>query len=267
VVNNQLALFALTFCADDFETARHVGGAAAWWYVEVIKEIYANDWRGTPLDKVPASYRAHVEARRAGSSGAGNFSAALPAPDRIQEGIDAWIERDLPALEARGARVIASIWGRTVEEFVAAASPLKAVAHRLTAVEINLSCPNVEARGDVFAHSEGETRAATLAVVDALGGSVPTFAKLSPNVTDVVAIADAALDAGATGLTLVNSVMGLLIDARRRTPRLGAGAGGLTGAPIKPIALRVVWDVARAHPGGGSRSRHRRTRTVRSPCR
>ena len=91
-VNNQLALFALTFCADDFETARHVGGAAAWWYVEVIKEIYANDWRGTPLDKVPASYRAHVEARRSGSSGAGNFSAALPAPDRIQEGIDAWIE-------------------------------------------------------------------------------------------------------------------------------------------------------------------------------
>ena len=91
-INNQLALFALTFCADDFETARTIGGTAAWWYVEIIKEIYANDWRGTPLDKVPASYRAHVEARRQGSSGAGNFSAALPSPDRIQEGIDQWID-------------------------------------------------------------------------------------------------------------------------------------------------------------------------------
>ena len=171
-------------------------------------------------------------------------SVGLPGP-----GVDAWIERDLPALEARGARVIASIWGRSVEEYVAAASPLKSVAHRLTAVEINLSCPNVEARGDVFAHSESSTRAATLAVVGALGGSVPTFAKLSPNVTDIVAIASAALDAGVTGLTLINSMMGLLIDARQRTARLGAGGGGLTGTPIKPIALRAVWEVARAHPG------------------
>jgi dihydroorotate dehydrogenase (NAD+) catalytic subunit len=171
-------------------------------------------------------------------------SVGLPGP-----GVDAWIERDLPALEARGARVIASIWGRTVEEFAAAAAPLKAVAHRLTAVEINLSCPNVEARGDVFAHSEAATHAATLAVVDTLGGSTPAFAKLSPNVTDIVVIADAALSAGATGLTLVNSMMGLLIDARRRVPRLGAGGGGLTGAPIKPIALRAVWDVSRAYPG------------------
>ncbi len=91
-INNQLALFALTFCADDFDTARNLGGGAAWWYVEVIKEIYANDWRGTPLEQVPASYRAHVEARRSGSSGAGNFSAVLPSPDRIQEGIDQWID-------------------------------------------------------------------------------------------------------------------------------------------------------------------------------
>ncbi len=77
---------------------------------------------------------------------------------------------------------------------------------------------------------------------------MPTFAKLSPNVTDIVAIARAALDAGATGLTLVNAVMGLLIDARTRAPRLGAGGGGLTGAPIKPIALRMVWDVAQEFP-------------------
>ena len=75
------------------------------------------------------------------------------------------------------------------------------------------------------------------------------LAKLSPNVTDIVAIADAALDAGATGLTLINTVMGLGVDAARRQPRLGAGGGGLSGAPIKPIALRAVWDVAKACPG------------------
>ena len=198
-----------------------------------VKSVAAFAWSGNPPLRV-------AEAPAGGMLN----SVGLPGP-----GIDAWIERDLPALEARGARVIASIWGRTVEEFAAAAAPLKAVAHRLTAVEINLSCPNVEARGDVFAHSDAATRAATLAVVDVLGGSTPAFAKLSPNVTDIVVIADAALRAGATGLTLVNSMMGLLIDARRRAPRLGAGGGGLTGAPIKPIALRAVWDVSRAHPG------------------
>jgi len=198
-----------------------------------VKSVAAFAWSGNPPLRV-------AEAPAGGMLN----SVGLPGP-----GVDAWIERDLPALEARGARVIASIWGRTVEEFAAAAAPLKAVAHRLTAVEINLSCPNVEARGDVFAHSDTATHAATLAVVDALGGSTPTFAKLSPNVTDILVIADAALEGGATGLTLVNSVMGLLIDARRRAPRLGAGGGGLTGAPIKPIALRAVWDVSRAHPG------------------
>lgn len=90
--NDQCALFALTHCADDMERARTVGGAAAWWYVEIIKEIYANDWRGTPLDKVPPSYRAHVEARRSGASGAGNFTAVLPSQDKVQEGIDQFIE-------------------------------------------------------------------------------------------------------------------------------------------------------------------------------
>jgi dihydroorotate dehydrogenase (NAD+) catalytic subunit len=198
-----------------------------------VKSVAAFPWDGNPAPRV-------TEAPGGGMLN----SVGLPGP-----GIDVWIDHDLPALEARGARVIASIWGRSVEEFVAAASPLKAVAHRLTAVEINLSCPNVESRGSVFAHSEVATREATAAVVDTLSGSVPTFAKLSPNVTDVATIAGAALDAGANGLTLVNSVMGLLIDARRRAPRLGAGGGGLTGAPIKPIALRAVWEVARAHPG------------------
>ena len=171
-------------------------------------------------------------------------SVGLPGP-----GVDAWIAHDLPALESHGARVIASIWGRSVADYEKAALALDAVHERLLAVEINLSCPNVEARANVFAHSPDATRDATRVVVDALGGRVPVLAKLSPNVTDVVAIASAALDAGADGITLVNTVMGFLIDSATRAPRLGAGGGGLSGTPIKAIALRMVNDVARAHPG------------------
>jgi dihydroorotate dehydrogenase (NAD+) catalytic subunit len=170
-------------------------------------------------------------------------SVGLPGP-----GIDAWIARDLPALEAHGARIIASIWGRSIDDYERAARPLKDVANRLIAVEVNLSCPNVEARNDVFAHSAATTRDATRVVVDALGGASPVFAKLSPNVTDIVAIAQAAVEGGAYGLTLINTVMGLAIDASTRRTTLGAGGGGLSGAPIKPVALRAVTDVARALP-------------------
>ncbi len=95
-------------------------------------------------------------------------SVGLPGP-----GVDAWIERDLPALERTGRACIASIWGRSVEEYASAARPLKAVAHRLLAVEVNLSCPNVEARNDVFAHSADATRGAMRAVVDAIGRRSP----------------------------------------------------------------------------------------------
>jgi dihydroorotate dehydrogenase (NAD+) catalytic subunit len=198
-----------------------------------VKSVAAFAWSGNPPLRV-------TEAPGGGMLN----SVGLPGP-----GVDAWIERDLPALEALGARVIASIWGRTPDEYAAAARPLKSVAHRLTAIEVNLSCPNVEARGSVFAHSEDATRTAMRSVVESVGDTTPTFAKLSPNVTDIIAIAGAALDAGATGLTLVNSVMGLLINASARTPRLGAGGGGLTGVPIKAVALRAVWDVSRAFPG------------------
>ena len=170
-------------------------------------------------------------------------SVGLPGP-----GVDAWIADDLPALERYDARIVASIWGRSVADYEAAARALKDVGSRVVAVEVNLSCPNVEARANVFAHAPETTRAATSAVVDALGGSVPVLAKLSPNVTDIVSIATAARDAGANGVTLVNTVMGLMLDPETRKPLLGAGGGGLSGVPIKPIALRAVWEVSRAHP-------------------
>lgn len=170
-------------------------------------------------------------------------SVGLPGP-----GVEAWLAHDLPALTATGARVIASIWGRTVDEYAAAARALKRAADKLVAVEVNLSCPNVEARRDVFAHSPSATHDAVSAVAAALGGASPVFAKLSPNVTDIVAIASSAVDAGATGVTLINSVMGLLVDPETRKPTLGAGGGGLSGPPIMPVALRAVHEVALALP-------------------
>jgi dihydroorotate dehydrogenase (NAD+) catalytic subunit len=196
------------------------------------KSVAAYPWAGNPSRRVTET-----------TDGGMLNSVGLPGP-----GIDAWIARDLPALAAHGARVIASIWGRSVDDYVAATAPLKVVADQIVALEVNLSCPNVEGRRDVFAHSTDATHAAIKAVAETLGGALPVFAKLSPNVTDIVAIARAAVDAGASGLTLVNTVMGLAIDADARRPVLGAGGGGLSGAPIKPIALRAVFEVSRALP-------------------
>jgi dihydroorotate dehydrogenase (NAD+) catalytic subunit len=162
-------------------------------------------------------------------------------------GIPAWIAHDLPALRAAGARVIASVWGRTVEEFACAAALLLPARPDLLAVEVNVSCPNLHQRSEIFAHDPDATAAAVAAVKDA-GLGLPIFAKLSPNVTDITVIARAAVGAGADGLTLINTVMGLLIDAEHRRPVLGNGRGGLSGPAIKPIALRAVHEVSRALP-------------------
>jgi dihydroorotate dehydrogenase (NAD+) catalytic subunit len=161
-------------------------------------------------------------------------------------GIAAWIERDLPALRATGARVIASIWGQTVEEFARAAELLEPARADLLALEVNVSCPNLHARSAMFAHDPDATREVMAAVVGAT--TLPVFAKLSPNVTDLTVIARAAVDGGAEGLTLVNTVMGLLVDAETRRPVLGGGGGGLSGPAIKPVALRAVHEVTRALP-------------------
>ena len=171
-------------------------------------------------------------------------------------GIEAWIADDLPALLARNARIIVSIWGRTVEEYAAAAAPLRGIvaqsatgAGQVLAVEVNLSCPNLEDRRQIFAHAPATTTAALLAVRGALAGAFPVFAKLSPNVTDIREIAGAALEAGADALTLVNTVLGLVVDAEHRRPMLGAGGGGLSGPPIRPVALRAVHDISTSFPG------------------
>ena len=163
-------------------------------------------------------------------------------------GVEAWLDHDLPRLLDRGARVIVSIWGRSVDDYAKAAAALGPALDRLTAVEVNVSCPNLEDRGHMFAAHPDATAAAVGAVLDQVGVGTAVFAKLSPNVTDLVAVAAAAVGAGATGLTLINTLLGLAVDAETRRPRLGAGGGGLSGPAIKPVALRAVADVARALP-------------------
>jgi dihydroorotate dehydrogenase (NAD+) catalytic subunit len=194
----------------------------------VVKSLSAEPWAGNPPPRLHETAAGMLN------------SVGLQNP-----GVEAWVEHDLPALEARGARVVASIWGFSVEAYAKAAAMLSDVSSRLTAVEVNLSCPNIEGRKDMFAHSP----TATAEVVEATGACrAPRWAKLSPNVTDLTEIAAAALSAGAAGLTLINTVMGMAIDVERRRPALGAGGGGLSGSAIRPVAVRAVYDCRAALP-------------------
>jgi dihydroorotate dehydrogenase (NAD+) catalytic subunit len=160
-------------------------------------------------------------------------------------GIRAWIRDELPRLERSGATVVVSIWGRRIEEFAEAAELLRDVSSCVAAVEVNVSCPNVEDRSKMFAHSPTATADAIAATARC---GRPRWAKLSPNVADLVEIAGAALGAGAEALTLINTVLGLAIDPVRRTLALGAGRGGLSGPAIRPVALRAVYDCREAFP-------------------
>jgi dihydroorotate dehydrogenase (NAD+) catalytic subunit len=197
-----------------------------------VKSLAAFEWPGNPAPRLAP-----------GAGGGMLNSVGLQGP-----GVEYWIEHELPKLRALGARVFASLWGRTVDDFAVAAKMLEPAVADLVGLELNVSCPNVEDRARMFAHSPTSTAAVVRAVHDAHLG-LPVFAKLSPNTFEIVDIAGAALDAGAHGLTLVNTLLGFGIDATHRRPRLGAGGGGLSGPPLKPVALRAVHDVARAFPG------------------
>ncbi|HEX8802706.1 MAG TPA: dihydroorotate dehydrogenase, partial [Acidimicrobiales bacterium] len=174
----------------------------------VVKSLHAEPWAGNPPLRVHEVTGGMIN------------SVGLQGP-----GVAAWLDEHLPALAATGARVVASIWGRSAAEFEKAAALLAgagagAGADALVAVEVNLSCPNTEAGRDLFAHSAGATRVA----VEAAGAAGrPLWAKLSPNVADLPAVAAAARDGGAEAVTLVNTVLGMAIDPEARRFRLGAG--------------------------------------------
>jgi dihydroorotate dehydrogenase (NAD+) catalytic subunit len=162
-------------------------------------------------------------------------------------GIDAFVAQDLAWLAERGARVVVSIAGGHTDEYVALTERL--AAHPAVAmIEVNISCPNVESRGQVFACDPAASARVISAVRRNAAGGIPILAKLSPDVTDITAIARACADAGADGLSLINTLLGMVIDTDTMAPALGGITGGLSGPAIRPVALRCVWQVHRALP-------------------
>jgi dihydroorotate dehydrogenase (NAD+) catalytic subunit len=174
-------------------------------------------------------------------------SGMLNAIGIQNKGVDFFLSEDLPWLLKQNATVVASIAGNTVDEFVRVADKLRTGGRGVAAVEVNISCPNLEDRNNIFAHNAEATQEVVAGVKDALK-RLPVFAKLSPNVTSIVDIATAALEGGADGLSLVNTVLGMSIDVETRRPKLAGTVGGLSGPAIRPIAIRAIHEVHRAFP-------------------
>lgn len=162
-------------------------------------------------------------------------------------GVEAFCDNDLPWLVEQGARAVVSIAGSSIEEYAELASRLR-WEQGISMLEVNISCPNVESRGEVFACDPGAASQVIRAVRAELGSTIPVFAKLSPDVTDIVAVAQSCVDAGATGLSVINTALGMVIDTDTMRPVLGGLTGGLSGPAIRPIAVRCVWQVRQALP-------------------
>ena len=157
-------------------------------------------------------------------------------------GIDQFLENDIPWLASRGARIIVSISGETVEEYASLARRLRGI-DGLSGVEVNISCPNVENRGLVFACDPTASRAVVESVRRNIAGDYPMIVKLSPDVTDIVSIAREVVSAGADALALINTVLGMVIDVEGERPKLAGITGGLSGPAIRPIAVRAIYQV------------------------
>ena len=162
-------------------------------------------------------------------------------------GIDAFLAHDLPWLVEQKARVIVSIAGETIEEYSTLARKLRSAAG-ISAVEVNISCPNVENRGLVFACDPDASRRVMDGVRKTIGGELPIIAKLSPDVTNLAEIAKGVVDAGADALALINTVLGMVINLDTMKPHLGGKTGGLSGPAIRPIAVRAIFQVHASLP-------------------
>jgi dihydroorotate dehydrogenase (NAD+) catalytic subunit len=162
-------------------------------------------------------------------------------------GIDIFLERDIPWLIEQQAKIIISIAGETVDEYGVLARRLRALSG-ISAVEVNISCPNVENRGQVFACHPDTAVAVIESVRRNIGGELPIIAKLSPDVTDIVEIASAVINAGVDGLALINTLLGMVIDTNSMRPKLAGKTGGLSGPAIRPVAVRAIYQVHQAFP-------------------
>jgi dihydroorotate dehydrogenase (NAD+) catalytic subunit len=226
-LNNPVLVASGTFGAgregSHFLDLHKVGGI-------IVKSMTAAPWRGKPTPRMCETP-----------------SGMLNAIGIQNKGVDHFITEDLPWLIKRRAAVVASIAGNTVEEFVRVADKLRTGGRGIVAVEVNISCPNLEDKNNMFSHSVKATSEVVAEVRKSLS-RVPVFPKLSPNVTSLVDIAGAAIDAGADGLSLVNTVFGMAIDVETRRPKLAGVVGGLSGPAIHPVAVRAVHEVHRAFP-------------------
>ncbi|MFN8023348.1 MAG: dihydroorotate dehydrogenase [Acidimicrobiales bacterium] len=194
----------------------------------VTKSLAAYEWPGNP-------------APRLHPAGIGMINAVgLQGP-----GVEHWLAHELPQLLATGARVVASIWGRGVDDYRRAAEQMAAAPDGVVAVEVNLSCPNLEGRRGIFAH-DAELSAEVIRATAGCGR--PRWAKLSPNTDRVVEVAGAVRDAGAEAVTLCNTLLGMVLDPATMRPALAVGGGGLSGPGVHPVAVRVVHDVRAALP-------------------
>ena len=162
-------------------------------------------------------------------------------------GIDQFLENDIPWLKEQGVKIVISIAGESVEDYAVLARKVRGVAG-ITALEVNISCPNVENRGQVFACNPTTAREAISAVRRNIGGEVPIIAKLTPDVTDITEIAREVVDAGADGLALINTLLGMVIDTNTMFPKLSQKTGGLSGPAIRPVAVRAIYQVHAALP-------------------
>jgi dihydroorotate dehydrogenase (NAD+) catalytic subunit len=196
----------------------------------IVKSMTAVPWRGKPTPRMCETP-----------------SGMLNAIGIQNKGVDHFLAEDLPWLRKQDTTVVASIAGNTVDEFVKVADKLRTGGRGVAAVELNISCPNLEDRNNMFSHSPAAAAAVVRAVKTALP-RLPVWPKLSPNVTSITAIAESVLEAGADGVSLINTVFGMAIDTESRTSRLAGAVGGLSGPAIRPLAVRAVHEVHRAFP-------------------
>ena len=194
----------------------------------VVKSLHAEPWPGNPAPRLHP-----LDAGMLNSVG-------LQGP-----GVRGWLDADLPALLDTGCDVVASIWGRTVDEYRRAAEMMADAPSSVVAVEVNVSCPNTEDGGRMFSHSAAAVKAA-VAAAEACGR--PRWAKLSPTGPGVADVAAAAVAGGAEAVVLTNTLPGMVIDLATRRPVLGGPGGGVSGAALHPVAVRAVHDVASARP-------------------
>jgi dihydroorotate dehydrogenase (NAD+) catalytic subunit len=172
-------------------------------------------------------------------------SGMLNAIGLQNPGVEGFLAKEAPFIADAGVPVLLSIAGKSVEEFIQVTSRLRNLPG-VVAIEANISCPNVERRNQVFACHPNDSAE----VIGAMSRmtTLPIFAKLTADVTNIVEVAEACVRAGAHGLSLINTLLGMSIDTETFRPHLGAVTGGLSGPAIRPVAIRCVYQVAQALP-------------------